>query len=193
MAHVRIPDQDRTIDEPEAIAAFLAPFGIRYERWDVDGRIGEEATSEEVLAAYAPELERLKREGGYVTADVIDVTPETENLQALLDKFNKEHRHTEDEVRFIVEGRGLFHVNPPGHPVFSIETEKGDLISVPAETRHWFDLCREQRIRAIRLFQDVSGWTPHYEDEGLHDRYIPVCFGASFVEGATPRIDPARI
>ena len=48
--------------------------------------------------------EELKRRGGYVTADVIDVSPETLNLEVMLAKFNREHGHDEDEVRFIIRG-----------------------------------------------------------------------------------------
>ena len=107
---------------------------------------------------------RLKARGGYVTADVIDVTADTPNLDTMLAKFNREHWHDEDEVRFIIAGRGLFHIHPNEGPVFVIEVEPGDLIRVPRGTKHWFDLCAERRIRAIRLFQDQSGWTPRYTD-----------------------------
>ena len=112
-----------------------------------------------------------------MTADVIDVKPETPNLDAMLAKFSREHWHDEDEVRFIIEGRGLFHIHPPDGPVFAIEVEAGDLIRVPRGTHHWFDLCAERRIRAIRLFQDQSGWTPHYTDTGIDKGFQPVCFG----------------
>ena len=123
------------------------------------------ADADAVLAAYGREIETLKASGGYRTADVIDVRPETPNLDAMLAKFNREHWHDEDEVRFIVEGRGLFHVHPPGKAVFALEVEAGDLIRVPRGTHHWFDLCADRRIRAIRLFQDQAGWTPHYTDD----------------------------
>ncbi len=123
----------------------------------------------------------LKQRGGYVTADVIDVKPETPNLDVMLAKFSREHWHDEDEVRFIVEGRGLFHVHPHSGPVFAIEVEAGDLIRVPRGTHHWFDLCGDRRIRAIRLFQDVSGWTPHYTESGVDKGFEPVCFGPAYV------------
>ena len=100
-----------------------------------------DASAETVLAAYAPEIDALKARGGYVTADVIDVKPDTPNLDVMLAKFNREHWHDEDEVRFIIEGRGLFHVHLPERPVFAIEVEAGDLIRVPRGTHHWFDLC----------------------------------------------------
>jgi 1,2-dihydroxy-3-keto-5-methylthiopentene dioxygenase len=98
----------------------------------------------------------------------------------MLAKFNSEHWHDEDEVRMIVEGRGLFHIHPPGAPVFAIEVEAGDLIRVPKGTHHWFDLCGDRRIRAIRLFQDVSGWTPHYTQSGVDRGFQPVCFGPAY-------------
>jgi 1,2-dihydroxy-3-keto-5-methylthiopentene dioxygenase len=101
----------------------------------------------------------------------------------MLAKFSKEHTHTEDEVRFILQGRGVFHINPGDRPVFGIEVWAGDLISVPLGTRHWFDLCGDRRIRAIRLFQDTSGWTPHYISEGVHGGYEPLCLGPAWVAG----------
>ena len=136
--------------------------------------------SEEILAAYADEIDKLKARGGYVTADVIDVKSDTPNLDMMLAKFNREHWHDEDEVRFILEGRGLFHIHADDG-VFVLEVAKGDLIRVPRGTHHWFDLCAEKRIRAIRLFQDQSGWTPHYTDSGVDRGFQPICFGPAYV------------
>src|SRR5512145_1337212 len=132
MARVRIQDENRDITAADEIRAFLKPFGIWYEKWDVEGRLPGDATSEQILATYAPEIERLKKAGNFVTADVINVSPETPNLEALLAKFSKEHTHSEDEVRFTVKGSGVFHIHPPGGPVFAIQVEPGDLINVPA-------------------------------------------------------------
>lgn len=181
MARITIADEGRTIDDASAIADFLRPMGIEYERWEVAGRVDPKADQAAVLAAYADEIERLKARGGYVTADVIQVTPETPGLDAMLERFNKEHTHTEDEVRFLVAGRGVFHIHPDSGPVFAIEMEAGDWINVPRGTKHWFDLCADRTIRAIRLFQDATGWTPHYTDSGLDRRYEPVCFGPAYL------------
>jgi 1,2-dihydroxy-3-keto-5-methylthiopentene dioxygenase len=183
MAQVRIPERQEIIGEREAVAGFLAQYGITYERWESTRTVPAEASADAVLATYRDKVDELRQRGGYTTADVIDVTAATPNLDTMLAKFSREHWHDEDEVRFIVEGRGLFHISPPGGPVFAIEVEAGDLISVPRGTRHWFDLCAERRIRAIRLFQDASGWTPHYTDSGIDAGFQPVCFGPSFVRG----------
>ncbi len=181
MATVHIPDEDREIKDPAEIRTFLQPWGIVFEQWDVDGRIGSDATNEEILAAYAPEIERLKSEYGFVTADVINVSPATPGLETMLAKFDKEHLHTEDEVRFTVRGSGVFHINPQTAPVFSITVESGDLISVPNGTHHWFNLCSDRTIRCIRLFEDISGWTPHYMDQPVHEDYAPLCLGPSYL------------
>jgi 1,2-dihydroxy-3-keto-5-methylthiopentene dioxygenase len=181
MATVHIPDEDRTITETEAITEYLSNIGITYERWEAASALPQNATSDEVLAAYALEVERLKQKGGYVAADVINVNSQTAGLAEMLAKFKREHWHDEDEVRFIVDGRGLFHVRPQSGPVIGIEVTPGDLICVPAGTWHWFNLCSNLEITAIRLFQKREGWTPHYTQSNVDLRYEPVCLGASYL------------
>lgn len=185
MATLRIPDENRTITGFESVRTYLAGIGIDHEHWKPSHSVPANASAAEILAAYSTEIERLKAQGGYVTADVIDVSPATAGLEAMLSKFNREHWHDEDEVRFIVEGSGLFHIAPREGQVVSITVEAGDLIRVPRGTRHWFDLCHERRIRAIRLFQDVSGWTPHYTESGVDRNYQPVCFGPQYMPAPT--------
>ncbi len=185
MAILRIAEQDRTITNQGEVAAYLAGIGIDYERWEPSHPVPPDAPAEEILAAYSTEIKKLKKSGGYVTADVIDVKPGTAGLEAMLAKFNREHWHDEDEVRFIIQGRGLFHIHPRNAPVVAIEVHAGDLIRVPRGTHHWFDLCPDREIRAIRLFQNAAGWTPLYTDSGVDRGYQPVCFGATYLPRAT--------
>ncbi len=195
MARVQIPNKNRDIREPAEIKAFLKQYGIDFEQWDVEGRIGPDATNEEILEAYSPEIERLKKQHGFVTADVINVTPETPGLDEMLQKFDKEHLHTEDEVRFTVKGSGVFHINPESDDVFAVTVESGDLISVPKGTHHWFNLCTDKTIRCIRLFEDTTGWTPHYMEEPVHEKYEPLCMGPSYLEsnqGGQDEIEVAK-
>ncbi len=188
MAIVTIPDENREIKETQAIQEYLANIGISYERWEAPNALAATAPAEEILAAYGTEIEKLKAQGGYVTADVIDVNGETPGLEAMLAKFRSEHWHDEDEVRFIIEGRGVFHIHPPEGAVLAIEVEAGDLVRVPRGTLHWFNLCADKRIRAIRLFQDPAGWTPNYTDSGTDKKYQPLCLGASFFAAPPPII-----
>jgi 1,2-dihydroxy-3-keto-5-methylthiopentene dioxygenase len=186
MAIVRVPEENRTIRDIDEITAFLADAGIDFERWAPGRAVEAGAPADAILRAYDDKIGELKARGGYVTADVIDVKPETPGLDAMLARFNSEHWHDEDEVRMIVEGRGIFHIHPPGGRVFAIEVEPGDLIRVPKGTHHWFDLCGDRRIRAIRLFQDVSGWTPHYTQSGVDRGFQPLCFGPAYIPTPPP-------
>lgn len=185
MAIVRIPDEQKTLTDEEEIGRHLAAIGIAYERWEPAQDVADDASSEAILAAYAAEIERLKARGGYVAADVIDVNARTPGLEEMLAKFRREHWHDEDEVRFIVRGRGLFHIRPDDGPLTAVEVEPGDLLCVPRGTHHWFDLCGDRRIRAIRLFLDPAGWVPRYTDSGAERGHEPVCLGTSYVPSQT--------
>jgi 1,2-dihydroxy-3-keto-5-methylthiopentene dioxygenase len=185
MAVIEIPDEKITLRDEGQVRDYLAEIHIDYERWDLR-KVPADASPEELLNAYAPEISALKDKGGYTTADVIDVQSQTPGLEAMLAKFNREHWHDEDEVRFIVRGRGLFHIHPEGRPVVAVEVTAGDLIRVPKGTRHWFNLCDERNVRAIRLFQDTAGWTPHYTSSGIDAGYEPVCFGPVYLSAMLP-------
>ena len=186
MALVQILAEDRTLTDPNEVAAYLKSCGVDYEVWPARHSVSAAAPAEEILQAYAKEIEALKASGGYVTADVIDVGPETPGLDAMLAKFNSEHWHDEDEVRFIIAGHGLFHIHPQAGPVIAIEVTAGDLIRVPRGTLHWFNLCADRRIRAIRLFQEMAGWTPHYTESGTDKNFAPLCFGVTHLPLSTP-------
>ena len=179
MAVLTIPDEDLKVEGEAEIGAHLAGLGIGFERWDLS-RVPDDASAEAVLEAYAAEIDEMKRLGGYTTADVIDVTSETPGLETMLARFDKEHTHSEDEVRFILAGRGIFFLNLDGK-VVSVEVHPGDMLRVPQGTTHWFTLCADRRIRAIRWFQDTTGWTPHYTASGVDAGYQPLCFGPAYL------------
>ena len=108
------------------------------------------------------EIERIKRDRGYVDQDEVSLSPETPNLDAICAKFDKEHYHTLDEVRFVVDGEGIFDVRDGGDEWVRIEVEAGDLIVIPARTYHRFLLTAAKNIRCVRLFLNHDGWAPLY-------------------------------
>jgi 1,2-dihydroxy-3-keto-5-methylthiopentene dioxygenase len=189
MAIVTISENGRVLTDRAAIRQYLGGVGIEYEVWTPSHPIGPEAPADKILGAYQEEIRKLMARGRYLAADVIDVNPQTPGLDAMLEKFRREHWHDEDEVRFVIQGRGVFSIRPRIGPVVTIEVEAGDLIRVPRGTWHWFNLCANREIRAIRLFQDPAGWTPHYTESGAEQRYQPVCLGSSYLparEAPTP-------
>jgi 1,2-dihydroxy-3-keto-5-methylthiopentene dioxygenase len=111
---------------------------------------------------YQGALDVLKVERGYVEQDVVALSPATPNLDVLCDKFKDEHLHDEDEVRFVLEGEGVFDIRSRDDRWMHVVVSQGDLIVVPEKRWHRFVLTEVKTIRCVRLFKDKSGWTPHY-------------------------------
>ena len=116
------------------------------------------------LSGSEAEIERIKRERGYVDQDEVSLSPETPNLDAVCAKFDKEHYHTLDEVRFVVDGAGIFDVRDRSDQWVRIEVDAGDLIVIPANTYHRFYLTEAKNIRCVRLFLNHDGWAPLYRE-----------------------------
>jgi 1,2-dihydroxy-3-keto-5-methylthiopentene dioxygenase len=115
-------------------------------------------------AARAAAIESIKREHGYIDEDFVELGAETPNLDTICAKFDKEHYHTEDEVRFVVAGEGIFDVRDERDEWVRIEVSEGDVILIPARTHHRFFLTDRKRIRCMRLFADHDGWAPLYRE-----------------------------
>ena len=153
-------------DDFDAICAELGKAGIRIERWQADQDLPDDADNNTILAAYQAEIDKLVAEGGYQTWDVVSMNPDHPDKDEFRRKFLDEHTHSEDEVRFFVRGQGLFimHVDDK---VYAMLCEKDDLISVPANTRHWFDMGPNPSFTAIRLFNNPEGWVANFTGDDI--------------------------
>ncbi len=109
-----------------------------------------------------PMLDRLAAERGYVTRDEVALAPDTPGLDEMLAKFAREHLHDDDEVRYVVEGAGIFDIRSRDDRWIRLQVGVGDLVVLPAGLYHRFFLTDEKRIRCVRLFKDEAGWVPHY-------------------------------
>lgn len=169
--HESAPEQPlKLLTHAEDISATLGALGVRFERWQANAPIAPGASQDEVIAAYAEQIQRLKDEQGYVTVDVVSLTAEHPQKDELRAKFLDEHRHGEDEVRFFVAGRGLFTLHIEDH-VYAVLCEKNDLISVPAGTRHWFDMGERPHFVAIRLFNNPEGWVASFTGDDIAKQF----------------------
>jgi len=175
MAILNIPKENKQLSKAEEIRNFLAERGVVYEQWEASVGFEKTADQETILGAYAHALDPFMKKNGFKDADVININSETPNYGAVRAKFLKEHTHTEDEVRFFVEGEGYFWFNlDNGDPIFNVLCQQGDFISVPANTKHWFDAGKEKpHVKAIRVFSNMEGWTPHYTESGVDLEYNP--------------------
>jgi 1,2-dihydroxy-3-keto-5-methylthiopentene dioxygenase len=170
MAFVTLQASKKTLSKTEDISDYLHYHGITYKTWEVPKRLSPFVKKDllspeeksQVLAAYTPQLEELKTSKGYIENDMVCLCPTTPQINELLSKFDKDHYHTDDEVRFIFSGRGIFGFEGKKQEKFTIEVVGGDYIVIPAYNWHWFTLGENRDLKAIRLFQDQSGWVPHY-------------------------------
>ena len=165
-----------TIDDFVAIAARLAPTGVRLERWEASVALVPAPQDADILDAYADDIDRLKAAGGYQSCDVLRLGPDHPQREALRAKFLAEHIHDDDEVRFFVEGAGLFYIRDGG-AVHALECTRGDLIVLPAGTRHWFDTGERPAFTVIRLFTTPEGWVARFTEDRIAQS-IPLYAGA---------------
>lgn len=158
-----------TADQKE-MATILAEIGVRFEQWEASADVAPGASQEEIIAAYKTDIDRLIAEQGYQTVDVVSLTADNPNKEQFRQKFLNEHIHSEDEVRFFVGGSGLFTMHTSGR-IFEVLCEKGDLISVPANTKHWFDMGPNPNFACIRLFNDPAGWVANFTGSDIAEKF----------------------
>jgi 1,2-dihydroxy-3-keto-5-methylthiopentene dioxygenase len=156
--------------DPELIASELRQRGIGFERWPARATLASDADQAAILAAYAPEIARVQQGGGYATVDAIRLNPDHPDRVDLRQKFLAEHTHSEDEVRFFVEGQGLFCLHIEGE-VLQLVCQQNDWIAVPAGTRHWFDMGCEPQFCALRFFNNSEGWVATFSGDPIARSY----------------------
>jgi 1,2-dihydroxy-3-keto-5-methylthiopentene dioxygenase len=171
MAYITFQNKDGQIHVQEEVASFLESQEVIYENWDitklpsllVEKYLLSDEEKEEILKAFAGEIADISATRGYKAQDVISLSENTPNLDVLLTNFKNEHHHTDDEVRFIVSGHGVFVIQGKDGAFFEVHLNPGDLISVPENTRHYFTLEEDRKVVAVRIFVTTEGWVPIYE------------------------------
>ena len=159
-----------TVENWDDIAQRLNGLGLRFERWKADQILEDNCTQEDVLSAYKNDVERLNQEYGFQSVDVVSLTSNHPEKATLRAKFLNEHTHDDNEVRFFVDGFGLFYIHLEDK-VFSLLCEKGDLINVPVNIKHWFDMGANPYFKCIRFFTRPDGWVGHFTDDEISQRF----------------------
>jgi len=176
MSQLRIYDEAnggaplKTIVNHAEIERELGAAGVRFERWEAAKAVAPGASQDEVIAAYRSDIDRLMSEKGYQAVDVISLTPDHPDRAMLRAKFLNEHTHSEDEVRFFVAGQGQFTLHI-GDKVYEVLCERGDLIGVPDNTRHWFDMSERPYFIAIWLFTNKEGWVANFTGSDIAEGF----------------------
>ncbi|MCC5802544.1 1,2-dihydroxy-3-keto-5-methylthiopentene dioxygenase [Rossellomorea vietnamensis] len=170
MTTIRIQGKNQIIDHEEEVVNYLNDQGVIYEHWNMD-KLDEslrdrfaltDEDKEAILSTFKEEIEDISARRGYQARDVISLSESTPNLEELLKNFQQEHHHTDDEVRFIVSGHGVFVIQGKDGDFFEVHLNPGDLISVPENIRHYFTLSDDKQVVAVRIFVTQEGWVPIY-------------------------------
>ncbi|WP_100403572.1 1,2-dihydroxy-3-keto-5-methylthiopentene dioxygenase [Bacillus sp. FJAT-42315] len=170
MTIITIQETNEVIDNQEEVISFLQQQDVIYEHWDISklpaGLQGKFVLNEEekqtILQAFEAEIQDISARRGYQAWDVISLAEHTPNLEELLKNFQREHHHTDDEVRFIASGHGVFVIQAKNGQFFEVHLNPGDLISVPEGVRHYFTLAEDRQVVAVRIFVTEEGWVPVY-------------------------------
>lgn len=174
MSLLRVYDEDARLlgehREHARIAEHLQGIGIAFERWPAGRPLAADAGQEDVLSAYADPVRRLGSRYGFETVDVVALRPDHPEREAMREKFLDEHTHDDFEIRFFVDGRGLFYLHAD-EKVHAVLCEQGDLISVPAGTRHWFDMGESPDFKCIRFFTTSDGWVASFTGSDIAGRF----------------------
>jgi 1,2-dihydroxy-3-keto-5-methylthiopentene dioxygenase len=168
------PTQTLATDDAGEIREALAGRGVDYDRWPLADELAHDAPADAVLAAYAEPIARISAEQGYVLVDVAALHPSEDPAWAdtaatARQKFLAEHTHADDEVRFFASGSGIFYLHI-GDEVLAVLGERGDLLSVPKGTTHWFDMGTRPDFTAVRFFRDQDGWVGNFTGDPIAER-----------------------
>lgn len=156
----------KVIKQPQKISAALINEGVLFEQWQASVPLAAEATQEQIIEAYKESVNRLMGKYDFQSVDVISLDADHPEKEALRSKFLSEHTHSDFEVRFFVEGKGLFYIHI-NEQVYGLMCEAGDLISVPSNVPHWFDMGENPSFKCIRLFTTPEGWVADYTDDPI--------------------------
>ncbi len=157
-------------EDPMAMAAELTKIGVDFARWESPVHLAGDEPAEVILEAYRPHLDALMGATGAGSADVVKLTPDNPAAPALREKFLQEHTHSEDEIRFFVQGSGHFVIHENGR-VYDAACAQGDLLRVPANAKHWFDAGAAPSFTALRVFTDTSGWVAQFTGDNISTRF----------------------
>lgn len=173
MAILRLED-GTTYTQTEDIARELAALNVNLARWPVGSDreiyalLAKEALDdrekEQVLQGLDSYFQKLKEEAGYQARDLVVLHPNIPDLDVMLSKFDRCHTHADDEVRYIVDGEGVFGFVGRDGKQMELTIQAEEYINVPAGAEHWFYLTPKRRIKAVRYFTSTEGWVPQYTD-----------------------------
>lgn len=159
-----------TINDYPDIVSKLSAIDVQLERWQASITLPEDATQATVLEAYQSDIDKINQRYGFQSVDVVSLHPNHPQKAEFRQKFLKEHTHDDFEIRFFVSGKAIFYLHVE-ELVYLVLCEAGDLISVPANTTHWFDMGENPDFKAIRFFTTPEGWVANFTGSEIASQF----------------------
>ncbi len=160
---------NKVLSQPEHISATLAALGVQFAQWP-RVQLPADADDAAILAVYREPLAALQAAGDYPRVEISRVCPDQADRAELRDRYLAEHRHAGAEARLFVAGQGLFSLHIADH-VYEILCERGDLLVIPANTWHWFDMGERPSYVTLRLLGQANGWQAEYSGDEIASRF----------------------
>ncbi len=177
MAILKFED-GRQITVLEQIRKELEPLKIELSHWPIEKTAKvtpllradtlTDAQKEELLSCLDGRFEEQRAKFGYQTRDLVVLHSSVPKIEDMLKIFDKCHRHSDDEVRYIVDGSGIFGFTKADGTQIMLTVESEEFIRVPAGAEHWFVLDQNRRIKAVRYFTSKEGWVANYTGTAVH-------------------------
>lgn len=163
------PSEFEFYDDLAIMQEKLSSINIELAKWACKEI---KSSPEKLLEDYQFDIQKIMQEYQFKNVDVIsmDANMDANFIKEIREKFLQEHIHTDDEVRFFVQGSGLFCIHAK-QKIYAILCTRGDFIAVPAMTKHWFDTGLKPNFQCIRFFSDEAGWLAKYTKDPIAMRF----------------------
>lgn len=158
---------NKILNHADDIASTLAA-GIDYRQVELPAALRPGCEQAEFDAAYGLWLQAFMGKEGYVQQELFNLQRNHPQKLELRARHLDEQSQSTASAWLFLGGFAQLSLHIDDH-VYMLQGEKGDLLSLPAGTRYWFDLGEEPHALVVRL--SASEDAPVRTDDDIASRF----------------------